>query len=93
MSAIISKFGGIVVNRHDCSSIQIMPFNEPLQAKRFYSGPVYSYAWLIHSIKSNELLLKEDYLLIDYDYDNPDILKLDLNKRSYYTVTEVIKIW
>ncbi|CDW83884.1 UNKNOWN [Stylonychia lemnae] len=93
ITSIINKYGGIVVSTHDCASVQIAPFEQyPLEPRKYFCGPVYNLAWLTHSIKQGELLLKEDYLIDEFEQDL-DIgnKRLLLPKLCRITVSEWIK--
>eukprot|EP00347_Sterkiella_histriomuscorum_P006690 403351807 len=86
LSQLILKHGGILATCHDgVSSYQIIPYDDPMRAQRFYRGKVYSSAWITESILEGELLNRDDFLVVDFDdvlFDNQPSINLSKNEQQ-----------
>lgn len=76
MKNLIEENGGLVVDQHECYTIQIKPENAKLKTKDFYNGNVYVSTWITDYLKQKDvnpveigghklLQTKEDSLIVN----------------------------
>lgn len=92
VSNLITRYGGLVCEYHECCTIQIKPNQGSANFDKFYLGKIYSETYVVDCIKAQKLINKEDYLLLEHKNDKK-CLTIGLSKKKRFTIMEGVMMY